>query len=491
MPARYGVFSHLTAEKSEFYRSVLSVFSLAKERFRLHLRAAEVAHELTLLEPDVLPAIQQLVQWGNLESIPDTADVATVEEFNRPRFLYQYSIEGDAAERAIRFYEEHLAQPGELQAAALGDILELLRQLERQAADPDAGKVFTLLKSLQERFDDLTARAQLFMGSVQRAIELHSLSVDNLLRYKELLIDYLERFIRELVNATADISEVILRTEHFGVAPLLGACVEREIIDAIDPAAQRDVSAARWQRRWEGLRAWFLGEAGQPSQAEVLRRRALSAIPALLSAIMSAHERRNTRSDRWTDLKTLALWFAQTPDDAAAHTLWRAAFGLSPSRHLYVDDVSLSSRAYGASTSWLAAPSVVVPLRFRETGRHTRRGRQTSVVDRSEEKAALERLSRDEAAQLETARERLAQSGRRLLSQFDVFAPAEFALFLDLLSDALSSQGHAQEEVQVTSSDGRLRIVLEPIAVPSLARLKTTTGYLTGQDCYVTIERIR
>ena len=92
---------------------------------------------------------------------------------------------------------------------------------------------------------------------------------------------------------------------------------------------------------------------------------------------------------------------------------------------------------------------------------------------------------------MEAARERLAQGGRRLLSQFDVFEPAEFALFLDLLSDALSSQGHAQDAVHVMSSDGRLRIVLEPIAVPSLARLRTTRGYLTGQDCYVTIERTR
>ena len=32
----------------------------------------------------------------------------------------------------------------------------------------------------------------------------------------------------------------------------------------------------------------------------------------------------------------LARWFAEAPDDEAAHRLWRAAFGLCPARHLSV-----------------------------------------------------------------------------------------------------------------------------------------------------------
>ena len=56
----------------------------------------------------------------------------------------------------------------------------------------------------------------------------------------------------------------------------------------------------------------------------------------LIDAVGLLNERRSGRSDRSADFAALARWFAEAPDDAAAHQLWRAAFGLSPARHLSV-----------------------------------------------------------------------------------------------------------------------------------------------------------
>ena len=205
---RLRAFAYLNADKAALYRAVMRVFVDAKTRFTLHLRPQEVTAALTAAEladpvdaPGVESALAQLRDWGNLEAHPDTADVATVEEFYRPRYLFQLTPQGEAAERALAVYEEALQQRGELQSVALSDIRSLLGELAALAEMPvpDEAKVHRTLRTLRDRFDELTTRAQAFMRSLQRTIDLQGADVPKFLAYKEMLIGYLERFIGELV----------------------------------------------------------------------------------------------------------------------------------------------------------------------------------------------------------------------------------------------------------------------------------------------------
>ena len=140
---RLTAFVHLNAEKSTLYRAIMWVFVEAKSRFTLHLRPAEIVEALNsagslpelIDEPDVETALQSLCGWGNLDAHPDTADVTTVEEFYRPRFLYQITPRGEAVERALELYHETVVQPGELQTVALEDIRVLLVELGQLAAE--------------------------------------------------------------------------------------------------------------------------------------------------------------------------------------------------------------------------------------------------------------------------------------------------------------------------------------------------------------------
>ena len=100
--------------------------------------------------------------------------------------------------------------------------------------------------------------------------------------------------------------------------------------------------AVLWRERWDGSRAWFVSEPHHPSQAKLLRSQARAAIPQLLAVVSALNERRAGRSDRSADFRTLATWFAQAPDDAATHRLWRSVFGLSSARHLTVDEDTLT-----------------------------------------------------------------------------------------------------------------------------------------------------
>jgi uncharacterized protein (TIGR02677 family) len=129
-PGRLRIFSYVGAENAAVYRAIMAVFMQAKEGFRIHLRPPEVLAELDREQLGWIPSdpqagirelLRALCDWGNLHQHPDASDVATVEEFYQPRFLYQLTPDGEAAERAIAYYEREIRQPGELQTAALDD----------------------------------------------------------------------------------------------------------------------------------------------------------------------------------------------------------------------------------------------------------------------------------------------------------------------------------------------------------------------------------
>jgi uncharacterized protein (TIGR02677 family) len=497
---RLRVFAYVNADKAALYGAVMRVFVEAKARFTLHLRPQDVAAALAGADlPDpvdlagVESALGSLREWGNLEAHPDTADVATVEEFYRPRYLFQLTPEGEAAERALAVYEDTLRQRGELQTAALGDIRALLAELAALAEtpEPDEARVHRTLRALRDRFDELTSRAQAFMSSLQRTIDLQGVDVPRLLAYKETLIGYLERFIGELLVAASEIAATVERIEERGVEALLRMAAARDLADALDPTpAEQAAAHADWQARWAGLRSWFIGRLDAPSQAEVLRARARAAIPALLLAVASIHDRRVTRSDRSSDLRVLARWFAAADTDPAAHRLWRAAFALTPARHLAIDGPTLEAREarpVPAHTSWLEAPPLRLSPRLRASGRYLRRGRPNDVIDRSEEKAMLAEAAAAEARQIAAARRRLVTGERARLSDLGTLDATAFGLFLDLLGEALSVKTRADERLEVISSDGTLQVTLEPTGDGATATLVTPAGRFSGLDHHVTI----
>ena len=97
------LFKHVTAERSELYRKIMDAFAAAKRQFRLHLRPDEVLAEAQwdAAAPkieDLQGALAQLTEWGNLESQPDTARVASITDFYRARFLYRLSEGGEAVD---------------------------------------------------------------------------------------------------------------------------------------------------------------------------------------------------------------------------------------------------------------------------------------------------------------------------------------------------------------------------------------------------------
>jgi Protein of unknown function (DUF2397) len=272
--AEFEVFAHLQADNLFLYRRVLSVFVQAQQRFTIALRPSDVCDALQTETTEVtsaaqvLDALAQLTRWGNLDATQDTADVNTVEEFYRARFLYQLSAAGEAAEGALQYFAHNIGQRGELKAAALRDILQHLEKLQIALLHPDEldeALAHHVLKALVERFQELTSRAQIFLRTVQRPLELHQLEAETFLRFKTQLIEYLERFISELVVAMNQIAERILLLDELGIQRALTLATAHDLADDI----LRRRKCAR-TKRLNGVgvgRDYAIGLSARPSAA--------------------------------------------------------------------------------------------------------------------------------------------------------------------------------------------------------------------------------
>lgn len=494
--ASTDLFRHVTADKAALYRAIMDVFAAAKRQYRLQLRPDEVLADATWSGPaptqeEIAMALAQLATWGNLESQPDMTRVATLSDYYRARFLYRLSRGGEAVETGLTAFEQALRHRAELQTVALEDIDSRLQALRRLLGEDavDVTKAHEILRDLVRVFEDLAANAQAFMAGVARSLELQQADATVIAAYKRRLIEYLERFMGDLVRR----ADAIARTLHelsASIDAVLRQVAEREARDAAPGDANERADEAQrrqdaWRERWRGLRGWFLASGSEPPQAELLRARARAAIPQLLGAIAVVNERRSGRSDRSADFRVLAQWFAGCDSDDDGHRLARAAFALNPARHFSLD--MQTEEDVPASTSWLDAPPLTINPRLREYGEAAPRGPLPRVRERNHERELMARQLAEESSQVETARRRLA-SGRPIrLSDMGELDAHEFALFLGLLGEALAEQQNPDQAIERHTGDGLLHIRLEPMTRDSRAQLRTPAGTFSGRDHMLTI----
>ena len=75
---------------------------------------------------------------------------------------------------------------------------------------PDAAKVHGALRDLVHVFEGLSNNAEAFMAGLARTIELQRAEVAAVISFKTRLIDYLQRFIGDLVTRSSQIAELLV-----------------------------------------------------------------------------------------------------------------------------------------------------------------------------------------------------------------------------------------------------------------------------------------
>ncbi len=408
----FVAFRYLIADRSKLYRGMIEVFTAAKAEFRLHLRPAEIytsllERGLVASEEETLAALDQLVGWGNLQSYHDTAEVATLADFHRRKLLYQLTAAGEAAQRAAVEFLNWLGRPIALEAEALERIHALLGELSQMldSADRDAGRLTMVLRQIATDAEQLTAQAQGFFRWLHEQTFLRGVDLESFLRYKEKLIDYLQRFLAELAlqtgasprrstpwsRARGVFADRRRAGSRRGICPrrcrteIAGRCGA----SAPGPALARIAPlVCRHQRR---------------SASEAVGAAASAAIPRVLVIAGQLHERRALRSDRRADMLELAAWFLEASDDREAHRLWSSAFAIGSVRHLRVNHETIEQRdqqPVPADRSWLDAPPISIAPRLRSTGRSPTAAPARRIVDCAAGRRELRRRQDDELQRL-------------------------------------------------------------------------------------------
>ena len=366
------LFRHVSAEKAAFYRCIMDVFAAAKRQYRLQLRPDEVLAEARW--PERAPRIEEVQCRADASSPPGAiSNRSRTRRASRPSatsiapaFSTGCRTAAKRWNRRWRSSCRRCSTAPNCRRSRWKTSPAGCRRCRRWPArrEPDVAKVHETLRDLVRVFESLAENAQAFMAGVARSIELQQAEAGAVAGYKRRLIDYLERFMGDLVRRSDAHRPPDPGAGGRASTRCCAQVAEREARDAAPGDAQEQADATRlrwqaWRERWKGLRGWFLRTGHEPPQAELLRARARSAIPQLLGAIAALNERRSGRSDRSADFRMLAGWFADCADDAEAHRLARAAFALNPARHFSLN--TDADAELPASTRWADAPPLQDP----------------------------------------------------------------------------------------------------------------------------------
>jgi uncharacterized protein (TIGR02677 family) len=493
-----SLFSYVTAQNTPTYRAILEVFFEAKKHFAIDLRPGEILDALRRSpyvvdiadEKSLELSLEQLVEWGNLIRTHDGAAVGRIDDFYRKRFVYHLTGVGEAAHKAVLDVEASVGKQGELQAGMLGKIRDSLRALAAEGAgSPDAEQIAGLLWELFSAFDSLTDQANRFIADLHQRLgdggdpERYSMM-------KEALFAYISRFIEQLRALEGQIVAGIQDVESAGVQSLIEiAARSADVAPDLGDGDPRERWVAERRERWEGVLRWFVGGSGHSTPIVAgLAKAAVNAVVGLTRTLGRLNDRQSGRAGRKADYLDLARRFGACPDDAAAHALWRDAFGLYSARHFHLEE--LDPDLAGAEVSWWDSEPVEISVRLRTKGQISRSGRPSPVPDRSGDKLWMAERRRREREQVEAARARFAGRGELRMSDIARLETAEFDLLLELLDEALTSAREVDGTRRARTRDGCLDILLcRPDE--EVVEIQTPRGRLRCLNYLITVNEVR
>ena len=507
LPDRLGahhVLRYATAEEAETYRRIMRVLYLEHQAFGLRLRPAQVADRLReryALTVDLDWLEQRLAaldQWGALERDHDASLASTAAEWRRNRYTYDVTPAGRLTEELLARLDALGEEIGRLDTARLPSIRDALAKLADELAEPepDGTQLRGLFERLLAEVEALHAGALAFMrslGDLMRAVE--QVGEDEFERGKGALLEHLQGFKKSRMQHSAEILALLEQVELRGSDRLVERIVAAEEFVALPGGSSVDDQRARRHaelfERWQGLRAWFVGDEDSGSPWRTLNDQVVDAIRAVLAIAERLIERRSLRIDRAGVLLHLAAQVAAAPPGQAPAWL-RAAFGLRTPRHVGVPEPDPEQIADRGRTSWLQAPPAPVVAHLRTPGVRTPgTGRGAQIADLSESRRRFEERRAAERRELDELLARMAARGPIKVSSLERVDAHEFRHLLGWIGRAYESPPGRDGARRASSTDGRATIALRPPADPrrERARLRAPHGTLDMPDFEIEVLR--
>ena len=434
-----------------------------------------VYEDVPRLDSSLREKLDALAEDGMVHRLEDASRAGSLARYRNRQSVYQFSELGYRAFAAVEDVLSARIRDANLSRLVFSDILDDLKALAAATKAQDTEQVYRRLSRLDTVLDDMSRRAAQFHLTLGEIIRSTDTSPDTFLRYKNALLAHmtdfmaeLDRYLPRLAVAVAEAEAAAGSQEPDAMLRLAAQADER-------PFLGRDELLDEWGRRWAALRAWFADDTAdgtaKESRAEGLRTATRAAVSAVIALLRQVTEAQRGGVNRSSQLRHLAEWVFNTPDERAAYALMSAAFNISSARHLgaaHDDAEQISSRA-----AWWDAPSVEISVTLFRRGKAPTPGVPQPARANPAVKAELRRRQMAERQAEREAAHRLLQSGAhdRLLDD------AETKVLLRLLT--LATEARTVVAGRLASGAGG-NDVLTMRLIPDRAgsTVQTTSGVL-------------
>jgi uncharacterized protein (TIGR02677 family) len=345
--------------------------------------------------------LDSLSDDGVLHRLEDASRAGSLARYRNRQSVYQFSELGHRAYTAVEAVLGARVQDANLSRLVFSDILRDLHHLAQASRDGDGEEIVRRLTSLDRVMEDMarrSARFHLTLGDLTRSTDA---SPELFLRYKHSLMAHMSEFMAELDRYLPRLALAVEQVEATGIGTLLNRATQADE----RPLMHRDEVLADWRRRWVAVRAWFVVDPGGTSRAQELAAATRAGVSTVIALLRQITESQRGGVNRSTQLRHLAQWTFNVPDEDAAHALMSAAFNLRRARHLggVHDDTDLIS----PRLSWQDAPGVDIAVTLFRRGKAPSSGvpqrvavqaglraelRRRQVVQRAAERAAAQSL---------------------------------------------------------------------------------------------------
>lgn len=351
--------TYLTVPNAWRYRSILRYFYQQHERLRHYLVLEEIflyirenPHFQDYSEEQLQQDLDQLVAWKNLIPRQDTGRVASIEEFKKRKFRYQltpYTIEFERMVLGL----EHLGEGfgGSLERTLFDRLLENLLKL---TAGPQANnhqglpryaifdqtdeEIHVLWQDLYEDFRRLTENAADYLAHLQSEKVEEQMLTEGFLVYKEAITEYLRNFMTSLQRTSFRLEGLLQDVHESFSGTLAERLADYELsIPRMDVRPTREQLSERFQREWDSLKIWFLGDGTRESDLIYLQNATNETIRRLTRFAQRLGESHHSMRNRRMDYLHIAGMFERLDSLQEAHELSSCVFGAFHTRHLLVD----------------------------------------------------------------------------------------------------------------------------------------------------------
>ena len=441
---------------------------------------AVVYDEVPRLDGGLREKLDALAEDGVVHRLEDASRAGSLARYRNRQSVYQFSELGYRAFAAVEDVLSARIRDANLSRLVFSDILDDLRALAAATRRQDQDQVYRRLSRLDTVLDDMSRRAAQFHLTLGEIIRSSDTSPDTFLRYKNALLTHmtefmaeLDRYLPRLATAVAEAEAAAGTRDPDAMLRLAAEADER-------PFLGRDELLDDWRRRWTALRAWFADHTTEDkhaarSRAEGLRTATRAAVSAVIALLRQVTEAQRGGVNRSSQLRHLAEWVFNTPDEGAAYALMSAAFNISSARHLggaHDDAEQISSRS-----AWRDASGVEISVTLFRRGKAPTPGVPQPVRANPAIKAELRLRQAAERQAGREAAQRLLRSG----AHERVLDHAEMKVLLRLLT--LATEARTVVAGRLASASGGndvLTMRLIPNEAGSSVRTRNGVLHLPG-----------